>query len=94
MVKKLLQSLRFLHNKCSLGLVTSLNTDYSAELHARATSMAERKWAAAVKEVEEFALFVYKSAHLLLRLVSAAVIICQFNIDSDSRNFLFIFDNG
>ncbi|XP_067949967.1 telomerase protein component 1-like [Watersipora subatra] len=63
---ELLKSLDFLHRKCCFGLVTSLNTDYSAGLSAKAGSVANRKWAAAVAELGEFAQFIYRNtSHLL-----------------------------
>ena len=58
--------LAFLYSKCSLGLVTSLNSDYSTDLPI-VSSLAQRKWANTVTEMEEYAAFVYKNTHHLIR---------------------------
>ena len=58
--------LAFLYSKCSLGLVTSLNSDYSTDLPI-ISSLAPRKWANTVTEMEEYAAFVYKNTHHLIR---------------------------
>jgi len=63
----MLSNLSFLHCKCSLGLVTSLNTDFNEDLTGKHSYTAVKKWTETKSSVEVFAKFVYKNTHLLLR---------------------------